>query len=81
MVQYLEEEALYKPKQGDNVEGNPEGLIEKKRVDVSEMTGETVSALELNKDIPLKEVVELKKRIIHLSQLKKSIQMGYEALI
>lgn len=53
---------LYKPKQGDNVEGNPEGSSLEKSDVVAKMTGETVSALELNKDIPLKEAVELEKK-------------------
>lgn len=53
---------LYKPKQGDKVEGNPDGSSLEKSDIVAEMTGETVSALELNKDIPLKEAVELEKK-------------------
>ena len=53
---------LYKPKQGDKVEGNPDGSSLERSDIVEEMTGETVSALELNKDIPLKEAVELEKK-------------------
>ena len=53
---------LYKPKQGDKVEGTPDGSSLERSDIVEEMTGETVSALELNKDIPLKEAVELEKK-------------------
>ena len=53
---------LYKPKQGDKVEGAPEGSSLESSVVVEEMTGETVSALELNSEIPHKEAVKLEKK-------------------
>ena len=53
---------LYKPKQGDNVKGAQEGSSLESSVVVEEMTGETVSALELNSEIPHKEAVKLEKK-------------------
>ena len=42
------------------------------------MTGETVSTLELNRDIPHKEAVALKKKIILLLPVKKIMLNGIQ---
>ena len=55
---------IYKPPQGNNVKASMDLTTLETHV-VPEMTGETVSALELNKEIPHKEAVKLKKKIIH----------------
>ena len=52
---------IYKPPQGNNVKASMDLTTLETHV-VPEMTGETVSALELNKEIPHKEAVKLKKK-------------------
>ena len=52
---------LYKPPQGKNVKGAID-LSDLEFTSVPEMTGETVSTLELNSEIPHREEVELRKK-------------------
>jgi len=52
---------LYKPPQGKNVKASVD-LSDLDFTSVPEMTGETVSTLELNRDIPHKEAVALNKK-------------------